>query len=200
MTDLVPVPETIADPFPMPTVEQIEALRGSETLNAFAPVARAINAANGWAPEFSFHQTPIFTALIDSEINEAYEEWNVHRVREYVYELGDVIIRAADLIELLLPGALAHQDLSPSAGMHLLPVPEEVRLLQLYRWSALALQAYRKVPDIDGACEAIMFNLVEQIRFAHWMIVCRQSEPAAILTDLLQANRVRGKRHGGRRC
>lgn len=200
MTDLLPAAEPFVDPFPMPSAEQIEVLRGSETLNAFTPVARAINAANGWAPEFSFHQTPVFIALIDSEINEARDEWMVHQMHAYLYELGDVIIRAMDLAELLAPGALAQEDLSP--GEYFPEESEEFRLLELYGCSAKALQAYRKVPDWDEAHREVVRHLVVQIRLAHTMIVNRENLAYApfVVTDLLQANRVRGQRHGGRRC
>lgn len=199
MTDFRPVPDPAHDP--MPTPEQINALLGAQALHEFAPTIRAINAANGWAAGFTFDQTPIFLALVHSEVTEADDELEVRELDAYAEELGDVIIRGLDLCELLLPGAVVGVDLAGfeiDAGMGL--ARDYRLLLDLHRHATRALQAYRKVQDEDEARRAVLHHLYGLIRLAHSMLLESERPVAEVLVGLLLNNRERGQRHGGRRC
>lgn len=173
-------------------------------LNALAAEARAVNALNGWGEDFdpeTCAALPGYLALIHSEITEA---WTAENTDAMVRELGDVIVRALDLSELIKPGIFAEPlDLpepnsAPGVSFDTFTVPHE--LLRLHMITSEALERYRKEPDFRAD---VLDELRQLIKYA-WLLmeisptVCAV-DPAQVIGEILTANRARGYRHGGRR-
>jgi hypothetical protein len=175
------------------------------TLQALATEARAINAANGWGLSFTFEDVPGYLALVHSEVTEAYTAGDV---REKARELGDVIVRALDLAELLAPGQIQPDDqpdtLAPTdlySGVYGL-----IGLLTLHVRTSEILEVFRKEPDEITARATMVWQLHGLARFAARVMAAlplppevRAWDPTAVVQEILAANRQRAYRHGGRR-
>ncbi|MFD1732668.1 hypothetical protein ACFSC4_31580 [Deinococcus malanensis] len=73
------------------------------TVQELATDTRAINLVNGWGTTFTMADLPGYLALLHSEVTEAFQA-TPHD--ETACELGDVIVRALDLCELIQPGVI----------------------------------------------------------------------------------------------
>lgn len=178
----------------MPTPEQLAALTHPDiTLHDLARAARQVNAANGWGLTFAFDDVPNYVALIHSEIVEADRELQIGPRNR---ELGDVVVRAMDLAELLLPGELAARGWDPGN-----PPPTTLprRLLELHGHATDVLEVYRKEPGESQARERMVFHLQVLIGEAVDLIGEYGGNPRQIIAEIIIKNAGRGHRHGGRR-
>jgi len=161
-------------------------------MGEIAQVARQVNAANGWGVDFEYDHVPGYIALIHSEIVEARRE---RLVTPRNRELGDVLVRALDLAELLAPGALAAGNWDPGE-----PKTGFLgdRLHDLHAHATDALEAYRK-RDEAQAREVILGHLQLLVLDTVDLIHEYGGHARHILAEIVQANSLRGHRHGGRR-
>lgn len=169
-------------------------------LQALATEAREINAANGWgtafSPDTNSQEIPGYLALIHSEITEA---WTAARPEDAARELGDVIIRALDLGELIRAGVwqdCAVEMAFPSKDLR--ETTWNTDLLYLHTLTSQALEIYRKQDVYEGHVLRYLHLIVSHT----WVAIERHlpgTDPAAILREILEANRKRAYRHGGRR-
>lgn len=167
------------------------------SLAQLAATARAVNHANGWSTTFEDRDVPTALALIHSEITEAYlESTRQARARE----LGDVIVRAMDLAELISPGALGELwRETPLNSLPATPVPDdwEATLLMLHAQTSSMLEHYRKAPEWKLLVVMELSALISLCCGAmhrQWVF-----DPAVVVSEIIEANRQRGYRHGGRR-
>lgn len=168
-------------------------------LHDLATEIREINAANGWGLDFDATQRdtiPGYLALIHSEIAEASgARWH----RDAIQELGDVIVRALDLGELLCPGHWRHCS-HEFALMSFDPrqAKWETDLLQLHQITSEALEAYRKeaeyLPPLLGSLHQLVATTWQHMKWYG-----AGQDPEKVIRDILDKNRQRGYRHGGRR-
>jgi len=172
----------------------------TRTIADLAADIRATNKANGWGEDYEPRMLPGYLALIHSEISEAYEETQPER---RAAELGDVIIRALDLGELIQPCGVAGQ-LANEYGMTLLndlptyqPPTWRDALLRLHAVTTAALQAYRKVTPWEPEVINYLGDLVALS--ACTIVEQRGANPQEIVEGLIAKNKQRGYRHGGRR-
>lgn len=178
---------------PLPTPEQLAALAHPEvTLHDLARLARQVNAANGWGLTFTFHDVPGYVALIHSEIVEADRELQIEPRNR---ELGDVIVRAMDLAELLLPGELALRGWDPG---HPQSTTLPRHLLELHGHATDVLELYRKEPD-EAAREQMVTLLQVLVLDAAELIAEYGGHPRQVVAEIITKNAGRGHRHGGRR-
>lgn len=168
-------------------------------LNDLATEAREINAANGWGLTFTPDELPSYLALIHSEITEA---WGADTDEAAVRELGDVIVRALDLGELLEPGCWRDRShlLSELGGSELRADTWPTMLLALHGLTSDTLEHYRKVVDWHFPVMHTLHLLVA----GTWQVMCLTYHPSGltpepIIREILAANRARAFRHGGRR-
>jgi hypothetical protein len=175
------------------------------TLQALATEARAINAANGWGLSFKFEDVPGYLALVHSEVTEAYTAGDVQGAAR---ELGDVIVRALDLAELLAPGQIQPPDWPDTVAPTDLysDVYGETGLLGLHVRTSEILEVFRKEPDEATARAHMVWGLHTLARLAAHVMVAlplppevRAWDPTAVVQEILAANRQRAYRHGGRR-
>lgn len=169
-------------------------------LHELAREAHEINTANGWGLNFNpaenDQEIPGYLALIHSEITEA---WTAARPQEARRELGDVIVRALDLGELIRPGAW--EGLSSALALP----PGDLRgrswagdLLQLHTLTSEALEMYRK----EASYQDGVLNRLHVIVVSAWEALEQyfpDSSAEWVVRDILAANRDRAWRHGGRR-
>jgi hypothetical protein len=171
-----------------------------KTLQELATDARRINAANGWGLQFEINHLPGYIALIHSEITEAWQEETPYKIAR---ELGDVVIRALDLGELIQPGSFA--DLNPQR-LHFLAMRRpsahlNVSLMELHSLTSQVLESFRKVEEPEEMQAAVLSGLGAVVAYA-WQLMefQRQDEqPAEIVGGILLVNSQRAYRHGGRR-
>lgn len=170
-------------------------------LNELATEARTINAANGWGldfnPDTNRDEVPGYLALIHSEITEA---WTAKTPREAVRELGDVIVRALDLGQLIQPGYWAGCDAEycwiGDRDLRAEGYPET--MLRLHTLTSEALEHYRK----DEEWRPALLNRLHVLVSHAWDAMHRYSPrraPLEVIHEILAANRQRAYRHGGRR-
>ncbi|RJF74953.1 hypothetical protein D3875_02860 [Deinococcus cavernae] len=183
---------------PMPTASEIA--RGVGTLPplALGPLIRRINAANGWGLDFQFGDVPRYLALIHSEIVEAFND--LHRLEAFQRELGDVIVRALDLQQLVQQGTPEVADTANVLAIMYTDYTREQHLLYLHGMTAAALENYRKVEDEQVARLVIMYDLLNLAQEAEYFIRSQGGHTQNILYDILVKNSGRGHRHGGRRA
>lgn len=195
---------------PMPTPAEIEALRdlcqtrpGELNIAPVAAIARRINAANGWVPEWSLKQIPTLTALIHTEFKEARDEIRDENREQLLEELADIIIRCLDTVELVLPEWAGKLQLPPYADQGVGPnsVPGQLLWLSLIRDSVdEATEHYRKVMDEEEMKRAVAHDLAWVAQRVTFMMQTLGGDPVDVLVRVLLRNRERGKRHGGRRA
>lgn len=170
------------------------------TIQEFAQMTRAVNAANGWGLNFTLPDIPNYLALLHSEVTEAYEATSGPDI---LGELADVLIRGIDLCELMRPGELGTVAFEGICGPPTtLPatMPRVKALMELNLRITAALEQYRK------ADEAVM---VERVHGAlaealDWTVGCiwavdADAKPSELVAAKIEKNRTRGFRHGGRR-
>lgn len=168
-------------------------------LHDMATEIREVNAKNGWGLTFNPAQNrdeiPSYIALIHSEITEA---WQAQTPREAVRELGDVVVRCLDLGELMQPGYWA--DCSPEFVFA--PDWRELAwasdLMNLHGFASQALELYRKEQDYT----APLLNRLHVLIAHAWQMMERYQagqHPEQVIYEIVQRNRTRGYRHGGRR-
>lgn len=165
--------------------------------------ARRINAANGWGVDFTYAQVPTFLALIHSEVTET--DLDRPNRMAMANELADVIIRAADLGELLMPGRLgAHfsdatrEDWAAPVAYNGPVMPERLmpdNLLRLHSTVSAMLEDYRKKGE--AAPTLIVAALASLIAKAVSMTRALGYCPADLVAAKLAVNAQRGHRHGG---
>lgn len=170
-------------------------------LNDLATEAREINAANGWGldfdPDTNRDELPGYLALIHSEITEA---WTAKAPRDANRELGDVIVRALDLGQLLQPGYWqdCHHEFCEIGRRDYRSEIWANALLDLHVLTSEALEIYRKeTPYRPGLLQRLHVLVSES-----WRLMERYPtdlSPERIVREILAANRQRGYRHGGRR-
>ncbi|MCD0155855.1 hypothetical protein [Deinococcus sp. 6GRE01] len=170
-------------------------------LPELATEARRINAANGWGTDFDpdkkRDEVPSYLALIHSEITEA---WTAKFPRDASRELGDVIIRALDLGELLQPGYWqdCHQEFCEIGQRDYRRETWVGSLMGLHVLTSEALEIYRKeTPYRPGLLQRLHVLVSES-----WRLMERYPTdlpPERIIRDILRVNSQRGYRHGGRR-
>lgn len=170
-------------------------------LNDLATEARTINATNGWGldfnPDANRDELPSYLALIHSEITEA---WTADTPQEAVRELGDVIVRALDLGQLIQPGYWAECD-AEYRRIRLRDLRNESwidTLMHLHTGTSETLERYRKEPEWRPAVLSSLYALV----CTTWDAMRRYhmgKEPEQVIREILAANRQRTYRHGGRR-
>lgn len=170
-----------------------------KTLQELATEIREVNAANGWGVDFdpmAKREIPGYLALIDSEVTEAHD---AKYPKDAAWELGDVIVRCLDLGELIQPGYWAK--LRPE---YALPDNDnrrnnwEADLLTLYGQSSYALEYYRKLED----WQAPLLNCLDCLLTKAWWMIGHyfpQENPWELIPRIIEKNRNRGYRHGGRR-
>lgn len=171
----------------------------SGLLDDLATEAREINTANGWGtgfnPDVNRDELPSYLALIHSEITEA---WIGHMPPACFRELGDVIVRALDLGQLIQPGYWRDR----TTDWHTFDLGErtpsnwEAELLTLHWQTSEALEHYRK--DLDWR-PGVLKRLHVLVATAWHVMRAYGTEPESIIREILAANRQRGYRHGGRR-
>lgn len=168
----------------------------SKTLQELATEARRINAANGWGGDFQIDHLPRYLALIHSEITEA---WQETEAEGQVRELGDVVVRALDLGELIQPGLF--EDLNPE-GTDLADHPWAERLMVLHTLVSETLERYRKAPDPVGMQVDVLDCLGGVILYTLQLMHALDPavRPVEIIASILAANAERSYRHGGRRA
>jgi hypothetical protein len=168
----------------------------------FATLIRRVNATNGWRPDHTpaqaFADIHELLNLTHTEISEAFREGDPHH---HVLELGDVIVRAADICTLIAPDV-------PLPG-HLLdgayPISDRQQwLLGLHAHIDDATQAWRKAPSNEEARPVLLEDLHHLIRHTHYLIAAHAPHTRLtsrrILAEILVKNLQRGHRHGGRRA
>jgi hypothetical protein len=188
-------------------VNQIDALP-LDTSNAwdeFAQTTRQINHANGWGLDYSDDKLPAYIALIHSEVSEAHQE--VH-ADEVVGELADVIIRCADVCELITPGAFSQVETFSHLHHPFQIITEmgerSMALMEINACVSMALEAYRKQTPWEPAA-------IDHLRMAAWVAYdmslnlegengrLSRERVDAILWAKLAKNSTRGHRHGNLR-
>lgn len=175
------------------------------TLHELATRTRQINASNDWGTDFTPAQIPQFLALIHSEITEAHHERDrTKRARE----LGDVIVRALDLCELIRPGLIGNRLTTLEhrrPGLLIRLIMRRRRSVYeagLHALTSAALETFRKAPA-DQMPVKLIDDLGLLLFVTNKVLLCEQprgTTPTALISEILDANAGRGKRHGGRRC
>ncbi|GAQ23954.1 hypothetical protein DEIGR_400087 [Deinococcus grandis] len=181
----------------------------TRTITDLASDTRSINHTNGWGTDFTPEQIPTFLALIHSEITEAHQERSrAKRARE----LGDVIVRALDLCELIRPGLIGN--FLTTLEHRRPPLPTRLRVrwsrnaheTQLHALTSAVLERYRKAPKDqppEQTATQLVMDLAALIVMTNRVLLCEQprgTTPTDLISGILDANRNRGYRHGGRRC
>ena len=172
-----------------------------KTVQELATDTRRINAANGWGLTWKMDDLPGNIALIHSEITEAWQESHPEKMAR---ELGDVIVRALDLSELIQPGELTRFDpagLQFVPSMHPAGKPLSWSLMQLHTLTSEVLESFRKVKDPAVMKGAVLDGLATVIAFTWQLMLLTYSgaHPAEVVEGILHANAQREYRHGGRR-
>lgn len=175
------------------------------TIHQLATRTRQINASNDWGTDFTPAQIPQFLALIHSEITEAHHERDrAKRARE----LGDVMVRCLDLCELIRSGLIGSRLTTLWHHRPNLLTRVAVRLnrsgyeTRLHARASAALETFRKAPA-DQMPGQVVVDLSHLICLANFVLLCEQprgTTPTNLISEILDANSARGKRHGGRRC
>lgn len=177
----------------------------TRTIPDLASDTRSINHTNGWGTDFTPEQIPTFLALIHSEITEAHHERDrARRARE----LGDVIVRCLDLCELTRPGLIGN--FLTTLEHRRPPLMTRLRVrwnrnayeTQLHALTSATLESFRKAPSEEMTCRIVM-GLSVLISATNTALLCEQprgTTPTDLIAGILDANRDRGHRHGGRRC
>jgi hypothetical protein len=191
-------------------VNQIDAspLDTSNAWDEFAQTTRQINHANGWGLDYSDDKLPAYIALIHSEVSEAHQE--VH-ADEIAGELADVVIRCADVCELISPGEFGqiekyqHEDSLLDSSRIRTISERSLLLMEINVTVTHALEAYRKQTSWKS-------HVIEHLRLAAWMAYdlaihiqgehgsLSREQMDGILWAKLEKNRGRGYRHGNRRA
>lgn len=175
------------------------------TIHELATRTRQINASNDWGTDFTLPQIPQFLALIHSEITEAHHERD--RAKR-AHELGDVIVRALDLCELIRPGLIGSRLTTLEhrrPGLLIRLIMRRRRSVYeagLHALTSAALETFRKAPA-DQMPVKLIDDLGRLLFVTNKVLLCEQprgTTPTDLISGILDANSARGKRHGGRRC
>lgn len=181
----------------------------TRTIPDLASDTRSINHTNGWGTDFTPEQIPTFLALIHSEITETHHERSrAKRARE----LGDVIVRALDLCELTRPGLIGN--FLTTLEHRRPPLLTRLRVrwnrnayeTRLHTLTSAVLERYRKAPKDQPAEQTaaqLVMDLAALIVMTNRVMLCEQprgATPTDLISGILDTNRNRGYRHGGRRC
>ncbi len=175
------------------------------TIQEQAQEAREINKSNGWGEDYAPETIPGYLGLLHSEVSEAFRAGSN---AEFLTELGDVIVRALDLGELMAPGqvpALCRfgptlDDLPASVPRQVHPghLPRTTALLHLHALVTDVLQDHRKVKPWGRAEAQMLAGLADVVWYT--VVLMRATDrgcsPSAIVSAILAKNRTRGYRHG----
>lgn len=175
-------------------------------LQALATETREINASKGWGESFDPEGNPdslgSLLGLIHTEVTEALEE---PKFDEALCEIGDVIVRSLDIIELIHPGWLAERG---GKGFGLpsgfTPPPRDPRyptwerdVVALHASISRAQEAFRKFQEWRYA---VLCHLLISVIAPAWSIIANCGvNPESVVRRCLEKNRTRTYRHGGRR-
>ncbi|UQN05492.1 hypothetical protein [Deinococcus sp. QL22] len=170
-----------------------------KTLQELATETRRVNGANGWGLTWKIDDLPRNVALIHSEITEAWQERVPHKIAR---ELGDVVIRALDLGELIRAGSFV--DLEPERLRFALVSPpsahRNISLMELHTLTSQVLESFRKVKEPEAMEAAVLSGLMAVVSYAWQLMVLEsQEDPADTIDSILFVNSRRAYRHGGRR-
>ncbi len=168
-------------------------------LQELATEARAINASKGWGLTFGGNgdqEIPGYIALIHSEITEA---WTAQHPNDARLELGDVIVRALDLGELLRPGVWTELRPEWAFPFHDLRTHGwAADLMDMHTRTSEALECYRKVDAYENA----LLDKLHLVVTLAWDAIGRYfpgQPPESAVREVLEKNSKRTYRHGGRR-
>ena len=198
-----------------PAVNLYPAPPHTDLLGAAAEI-RAVNAMNGWGLGFdpAGNRDTIggYLALIHTEVTEAALE---KQAAGQARELGDVIVRALDLVTLCGSAGAITSPLFQAHALDTLPetdhvppgrVPGVMAREYLRLLIDAAMEDWRKVgtdvPQAQGlplALTAVSTRLFLVVAYAAQMIRELGGTPSVIVAEIVEANRQRGLRHGGRR-
>lgn len=198
-----------------PAVHLYPAPAHPDLLSAAAEI-RAVNAMNGWGHAFNPHinRDTIggYLALIHTEVTEAALE---EKAAAQARELGDVIVRALDLVTLCIGAGATAPELYFEHSLDTLPetdmvnprrVPGVMAREYLRLLIDAAMEDWRKVgtdaeptEGVRLALTAVVTRLFLVVAYAAQMIRELGGTPSVIVAEIVEKNRQRGLRHGGRR-
>lgn len=119
-----------------------------------------------------------------------------------------MIVRSLDLAEHIMRGRLGvvypGDRLEDGLGQVYLNAPGvtlERCLLYLHRLTSQVLEGYRKTKNWDECVEVMLARLARVIVYAAQLIqaLTPHTTPTEVVLGIIEANKARGYRHGGRR-